>query len=181
MKNKKKLLPLLVAAAVVLLAAVLVLAMGPWGNREARSACEAFVAAYAQSDGQGAGALLAGGGGDMQLGALTGAVARQTRVELGQMKEAEEGSVTIAARITTVDLQAVLNRIPASVDSAEAASRWLEEALAADDVETKTFDVEIAMVQVEEQWKISMTPELADALMGGYYSMLSGILQEGEA
>lgn len=179
MEKTKKLLPRIALGAVVLLVVVLLLVRET--GSAAHKACEAFFTAYAQTDGQGAGALLAGGGGDMQFGALTGAVARQTRVELGQMNETEEGSVTISARITTVDLQAVLNRIPATVDSAEAAARWLEEALAADDVEMKTFDVEIAMVQVEEQWKISMTPELADALMGGYYSMLSGIIQEGDA
>ena len=86
--------------------------------------------------------------------------------------------MVVSTVITAVDLQKVLETLPETIDSVESAKEALIAALSAEDVPTKTFEVDVNLVQKDEAWAVEMTPELADALLGGYYSILEEAAKE---
>lgn len=86
--------------------------------------------------------------------------------------------MVVSTVITAVDLQKVLETLPETIDSVESAKEALIAALSAEDVPTKTFEVDVNLVQKDETWAVEMTPELADALLGGYYSILEEAAKE---
>ena len=86
--------------------------------------------------------------------------------------------MVVSSVITAVDLQKVLEGLPETIDSVESAKEALTAALNAEDVPTKTFEVDVNLVPEDEKWVVEMTPELADALLGGYYSILEEAAKE---
>lgn len=135
--------------------------------------CEAFFAAYITLDGETAGALLSGMGEPYSFGTLTGLLAQNTKVTLGDA-ETEEETCRIPATVETIDLQAVLENIPEDTASTGEAGAWLAEALSDADAPRKTFETEVWLVLEEDEgWRVELTPSLSDALMGGYLTMLS--------
>ena len=87
-------------------------------------------------------------------------------------------TMVVSSVITAVDLQKVLEELPETIDSVESAKEALTAALNAEDVPTKTFEVDVNLVPEDEKWVVEMTPELADALLGGYYSILEEAAKE---
>ena len=87
-------------------------------------------------------------------------------------------TVTISAVITAVDLEQVLLSLPESVNSQETAREALLAALQKEDVPRKDFSVEVLLVQQDGKWVVRMTRDLADALLGGYYSILDKLAEE---
>ena len=80
--------------------------------------------------------------------------------------------------IQAVDLQKVLEALPETTDSVESAKEALIAALSAEEVPIKEFEVNVTLAQRDETWVVEMTPELADALLGGYYSILREAAKE---
>ena len=87
-------------------------------------------------------------------------------------------TMVVSSVITAVDLQKVLEGLPETIDSVESAKEALTAALNAEDVPTKMFEVDVNLVLEDEKWVVEMTPELADALLGGYYSILEEAAKE---
>ena len=87
-------------------------------------------------------------------------------------------TVTISAVITAVDLEQVLLSLPESVNSQETAREALLAALQKENVPRKDFSVEVLLVQQDGKWVVRMTRDLADALLGGYYSILDKLAEE---
>ena len=84
----------------------------------------------------------------------------------------------VAAVITAVDLKKALESLPETIDSTDAAKEALSAAFSAEDVPTKEFEVDVSLAQEDGKWVVQMTPDLADALLGGYYSILEEAAEE---
>ena len=84
----------------------------------------------------------------------------------------------VSAVVTSVDLRQVLESLPDTADSTEAAREALSAALADENVPTRSFDVDVTLVRQDDGWTVQMTPSLADALLGGYYSILREAAEE---
>ena len=74
----------------------------------------------------------------------------------------------------------MLESLPETVDSIEAAKEALAEAFAERDVPLREFEVDVVLVQEDDEWVVQMTPGLADALLGGYYSMIEELAEEAD-
>lgn len=84
----------------------------------------------------------------------------------------------VSAVITAVDLKKALESLPETIDSTDAAKEALSAAFSAEDVPTKEFEVDVSLAQEDGKWVVQMTPDLADALLGGYYSILEEAAEE---
>lgn len=87
-------------------------------------------------------------------------------------------TMVVSAVITAVDLKKVLESLPEAIDSTDAAKEALSAAFSAEDVPAKDFEVDVVLEQEDGKWAVQMTPELADALLGGYYSILEEAAEE---
>lgn len=150
-KSKRKMLSLFFC----LLLVVFCTACGRESKEEARAACEDFFRAYSSGDSWG----------------MTEPMAEKLRFEINNVKSKGD-EILVSTAVTAVDLQKVLESLPDTIDSTDAAREALAAAFSAEDVPVKEFEVEVSLVKEEEKWVVQMTPELADALLGGYYSIL---------
>ena len=149
------------------------------GAGEAVERCEDFFNAYTKLDGETAGALLTGLGEPLSFGQLSAAMAESLTAELGDAVVDGE-TVRVNAVITSIDIAGVLEAVPQTVSSQEEAAEALEELLRAPDAPFKVFQVEVLMVLQDGAWRLKMTPELSDALLGGSQSLVDRIIEEGE-
>ncbi len=146
---------------------------------DALEICEEFFDAYTELDAEATGRLLTGMGDPFSFGTLTGILAESAAVELGE-PELEDDTCTIPVTIETIDLQAVFAELPDTIASKEEATQWLSEAMGAKDAPRKTFETEALLVLEEDGWKVELTGGLSDALMGGYFTMLSEMTGEAK-
>lgn len=162
----------------VLLAAAVLLA-GCKGKvpQEAEEACESFFAAFTNQDEAALAAVLEGGGLSMPASEMQQLMEDKLSFSMKESKK-DGDTVTISAVITAVDLEQVLLSLPESINSQEAAREALLAALQKEDVPRKDFPVEVLLVQQDGKWVVRMTRDLADALLGGYYSILDKLAEE---
>lgn len=95
-----------------------------------------------------------------------------------QKVKSKGDTMVVSAVITVVDLQKVLETLPETIDSTDAAKEALSAAFGAEDVPTKEFEVDVSLAQEDGKWVVQMSPDLADALLGGYYSILKEAAKE---
>lgn len=162
---------------VLLAAAVLLAGCKGKAPQEAEEACESFFAACASQDEAALAAVLEGGELSMPASEMQQLMMDQLSFSMKETQK-EGDTVTISAVITAVDLEQVLLALPESVNSQEAAREALVAALQKEDVPKKDFPVEVLLVQQEGKWVVRMTRDLADALLGGYYSILDKLAEE---
>lgn len=148
-------------------------------DRDPAQICQAFLDAYADRDSETVGSLLTGSGSPYSFGELTALLARNMTAELGKGETAEDYFV-IPATIHNVDMAAVLEELPENIANTEEAQAWLAEAFAADDVPMKDYEVQVYLILQDGAWKVEMTTDLADALLGGYFTLMQEPAVEGE-
>lgn len=165
---------------VLLAAAMLLAGCKAKAPQEAEEACESFVAAFTNQDEAALAAVLEGGGLSMPASEIQRLMEDKLSFSMKESKK-EGDTVTISAVITAVDLEQVLLSLPESVNSQEAAREALLAALQKEDVPRKDFPVEVLLVQQDGKWVVRMTRDLADALLGGYYSILDKLAEEESA
>ena len=169
-KSKRKILALLFC----LLLAVSCTACGGKNKEEAKAACDDFFQAYSSGDGQALADSMGGLAAPVPFTDIQSGMAKNLQFETKTVKS-DGDTMVVSSVITAVDLQKVLEGLPETIDSVEEA---LTAALNAEDVPTKTFEVDVNLAQEDEKWVVEMTPELADALLGGYYSILEEAAKE---
>lgn len=167
---KRKLILLLLAAAFMLTGCA-----GKTQNEEAAEQCEAFFAAFKECDGETVGRMLEGSGSPFSFNDLTAAMAKRMETEIGKVSQKGE-TVKVSVKISTVDFETLLNDVSEETDSEQSAHDYLLKAVQAEDAKMKTFKTDIYI----KNGKIQMTSDLADALTGGYMSVLNGILEEAQ-
>ena len=172
-KQRKKIL----ASLLCLLLAVSCTACGGKNKEEAQAACEDFFQAYSSCDSQALADSMEGLATSTPFTDIQRGMAENLQFETKNVKR-EDDTMVVSTVITAVDLQKVLETLPETIDSVESAKEALITALSAEDVPTKTFEVDVNLVQKDETWAVEMTPELADALLGGYYSILEEAAKE---
>ena len=146
---------------------------------EAEAACQEFLEAYAQGDNPTVARLLGLPEDSAQLGELQTALARRAEWELEEPETGEE-MTRVPAVITNVDVEAVLESLPAEIASQAEAREALLAAFQAEDVPMREFPVELELQEGADGWQLVMTPALSDALLGGYPSLMNRLLEEGE-
>ena len=145
------------------------------GKEEAKLACEEFFASYA--GGEESGLAIEGFGASEPLEGLQLQMAERLEFEVRDASGSGD-AMQVSAVVTSVDLRQVLESLPDTVDSTEAAREALSAALADENVPTRSFDVDVTLVRQDDGWTVQMTPSLADALLGGYYSILREAAEE---
>ena len=167
--------------ALLLCLALAASCMGCGGGRkeEAREVCEDFFDAYVSCDGEELAEKMEGLEESVPFGGLQQQMAEGMDFETKKVKS-EGDTMLVSAVITSVDLRRVLESLPETVDSIEAAKEALAEAFAERDVPLREFEVDVVLVQEDDEWVVQMTPGLADALLGGYYSMIEELAEEAD-
>ena len=165
------------AILLCLLLAVSCTACDGKSKEEAKAACEDFFQAYSSCDSQALADSMEGLAAPAPFTDIQRGMAENLQFETKKVKS-KGGRMLVSAVITAVDLKKVLETLPETIDSVESAKEALTTALSAEDVPTKTFEVDVNLVQKDETWVVEMTPELADALLGGYYSILEEAAKE---
>lgn len=148
-------------------------------DRDPAQICQAFLDAYAAQDSETTGSLLTGLGDPYSFGELTALLARNMTAKLGE-GETVENYFVIPATINNVDMAAVLEELPENIASTEEAQAWLAGAFAADGVPMKDYEVRVYLIRQNGAWKVEMTTDLADALLGGYFTLMRELAGEGE-
>ena len=172
-KPKRKILAILLC----LLLAVSCTACGGKSKEEAKAACEDFFQAYSSCDSQALADSMEGLAAPAPFTDIQRGMAENLQFETKKVKSKGD-TMVVSAVITAVDLKKVLETLPETIDSVESAKEALTTALSAEDVPTKTFEVDVNLVPKDETWVVDMTPDLADALLGGYYSILEEAAEE---
>ena len=172
-KPKRKILAILLC----LLLAVSCTACDGKSKEEAKAACEDFFQAYSSCDSQALADSMEGLAAPAPFTDIQRGMAENLQFETKKVKSKGDKMV-VSAVITAVDLKKVLETLPETIDSVESAKEALTTALSAEDVPTKTFEVDVNLVPKDETWEVDMTPDLADALLGGYYSILEEAAEE---
>lgn len=175
--KKQKLKRKIWVAFLCLLMAVSCTACGGKNKEEAQAACEDFFQAYSSCDSQALADSMEGLSTPAPFTDIQRRMAENLQFETKKVKNKGD-TMVVSAVITAVDLQRVLETLPGTIDSIESAQEALIAALSMEDVPTKTFEVDVNLVQKDETWVVEMTPELADALLGGYYSILEEAAKE---
>lgn len=147
---------------------------GQSNGSAAKKACKAFFTAYENSDSMETAAYF----GDLYTAAafseLQCALAAKTHTEV-KKASTTDNMVQVAVTVETIDVPAVISALPDTVTSTELAEEALLSAFQANDVPLRTFDVTALMVQENGTWTIQMTPELSNALLGGFQEMLDDL------
>lgn len=172
-KQRKKIL----ASLLCLLLTVSCTACGGKSKEEAQAACEDFFQAYSSCDSQALADSMEGLMASTPFTDIQRRMAENLKFETKKVKNKGD-TMVVSAIITAVDLKKVLETLPETIDSVESAREALTAALSAEDVPTKTFELDVNLVQKNETWVVEVTPELADALLGGYYSILEEAAKE---
>ena len=165
------------AILLCLLLAVSCTACDGKSKEEAKAACEDFFQAYSSCDSQALADSMEGLAAPAPFTDIQRGMAENLQFETKKVKS-KGGRMLVSAVITAVDLQKVLETLPETIDSVESAKEALIAALSAEDVPTKTFEVDVNLVPKDETWVVDVTPDLADALLGGYYSILEEAAEE---
>ena len=96
--------------------------------------------------------------------------------KIKSVSEQEDGSVKVEVEVETVDMLALLNSLPASVDSVEAAREEMLKMIAT--APKKTFEAGFALVKTEEGgMEVQMDVSFANALSGGMYDILQDLME----
>lgn len=172
-KQKRKILALIIC----LLPVVSCTACDGKSKEEAKAACEDFFQAYSSCDSQELAESMEGLAAPAPFTDIQRGMAENLQFETKKVKNKGD-TMAVSAVITAVDLQKVLETLPETIDSVESAKESLTAALSAEDVPTKTFEVDVNLTRKDEKWVVEVTPELADALLGGYYSILEETAKE---
>lgn len=175
--KKQRMKRKILAALLCLLMSVSCTACGGKNKEEAQAACEDFFQAYSSSDSQALADSMEGLTVPTPVTDIQRGMAENLQFETKKVKN-QGDTIVVTAVITAVDLQRVLETLPETIDSVESAKEALTAALSAEDVPTKTFEVDVNLVRKDETWVVDVTPELADALLGGYYSILEEAAKE---
>ena len=172
-ESKRKILALLFC----LLLIASCTACGKKSKEEARAVCEDFFQAYSSCDSQALADSMEGLTASTSFTDIQRRMAEHLQFEMKKIKG--KGDTMVATTvIQAVDLQNVLEALPETTDSVESAKAALIAALSAEEVPIKEFEVNVTLAQRDETWVVEMTPELADALLGGYYSILREAAKE---
>lgn len=161
----------------ILACSLLAVLAGCGSSKELKSVCDTFLESYAQGDSQTLAELFGSTKDEVQMGEIQSALAEKISIKTGNTKKKGKTAV-VSAVITSPDLETLLNALPEEIDSTDEAKEALVKAIEGENTAVKEFLVEIALEQNEdEKWQIRMTPELADALLGGYYSIMSEMVE----
>jgi len=87
-------------------------------------------------------------------------------------QENEDGSVLCKVEVTSVDMVALMESLPADIESKEAAQEAMLEA--ADDAARKTCEAELTLVPIEgsDEYEVQPSETFINAITGGMYDLL---------
>lgn len=163
-----------------------------WKMEEAQGVCEEFLNAYQEKDGETLTRLLwnQGYGEPVKFSEYMKITADHLSYEIGEAKRHKDGSCWVSVEITNLDLPAIselelgekthLNLDSGSVvnDILHLLADWDTKNLG--EMPMKTYQADVLLKEETLQWKIEMTDELSDALLGGYVELYSEVMKELE-
>lgn len=152
-------------------------------NEKCKSVVEDFLTAYQMLDGS-AGDYLANRTEEIQFNGVQAQLAEQMTFSVETVKKENEKYV-VTAQISTVDFKGTFESVATSIDETTSEDEILEklyDAISSETPQIKTFSVEIPVQKYGEDYRIELTPELSNALFGGFNEYLSeltgGMLNE---
>ena len=175
--KKQRMKRKILAALLSLLLVLSCTACGGKSKEEAQAACEDFFQAYSSCDSQALADSMEGLMAPTPFTDIQRGMAENLQFETKRVKNKGD-TMVVSAIITAADLKKVLETLPETIDSTDAAKEALSAAFGAEDVPTKEFEVDVSLAQEDGKWVVQMSPDLADALLGGYYSILKEAAKE---
>lgn len=139
-----------------------------------KSVVENFLTSYQMLDGS-AGQYLANRTEDIQFDGIQALLAEQMTFSVESAKKEDE-KYLVYAQISTADFKEIFESVVLSIDETTSQDEVLEEfydAIDSNSTQIKTFSVEIPVQKYGEDYKIELTPELSNALFGGFNEYLS--------
>lgn len=159
---------------------------------EAQGVCEEFLNAYRDKDGEMLTRLLwnQGYGEPVEFSEYMKIAADHLSYEIGKAKKHKDGSCWVSVEITNLDLPTITEleiekKTYLKLDSGTALNDFLH--LLSDwdtknlgEMPMKTYKADMLLKEENLQWRIEMTDELSDALLGGYVELYSEVVKELE-
>ncbi len=133
-----------------------------------------FLTAYQKQDSN-AGIYLANRPEEIQFNGVQALLAEKLTFSVDSVKK-EDDRYLVSTTIATVDFRSVFENLIETVDettSEEVIMENLYQMLGSESSQIKTFAVDIPVQKYGEEYKIELTPELSNALFGGYNEYLS--------
>lgn len=171
---------------IVVLLSILCIVLPGCSSKDAEtceSVVEDFLTAYQMLDSS-AGNYLANRTEEIRFNGVQAQLAEQMTFSVEKAKKKDEGYL-VATQISTVDFKEVFESVAASVDETVSEEEILDKlysAIGSESPQIKTFSVEIPVQKYGKDYKIELTPELSNALFGGFNEYLSeltgGMLNE---
>ena len=139
-----------------------------------KSVVENFLTSYQTLDGS-AGKYLANRTDDIQFTGIQALLAEKMTFSIENVKKEDE-KYLVCAQISTADFKKIFESVALSIDETTSQDEVLEkfyDAIDSNSTQIKTFSVEIPVQKYGEDYKIELTPELSNALFGGFNEYLS--------
>lgn len=113
----------------------------------------------------------------LQFNGFQSILAQQMTFKIGKVEYSDD-EYLVNVEISNVDFQAAFEEIIdeyAVDDTEEDILKKLSNKLKDESAERKDFEVEILIQQTEDVYEITLTPELSNALLGGYNEYLTSL------
>lgn len=144
---------------------------------EIKDTVQTFLESYQSLDGSVGEYLADYNENNLQFNGFQSILAQQMTFKMGKVDYSDDGYL-VNVKISNVDFQAVFEEIIEEYtvdDTEEDILKKLSNKLEDESAKRKDFEVEILIQQTEDAYEIILTPELSNALLGGYNEYLTSL------
>lgn len=145
---------------------------------EIKDSVQTFLEGYQSLDGSIGEYLAEYDKSNLQFNGFQSILAQQMTFEIGKVEHSDDGYL-VNAKISNVDFQAAFEEIIEEYtvdDTEEDILKKLCIKLGDESAKRKDFEVEIVIQQIKDVYEIILTPELSNALLGGYNEYLTSLI-----
>lgn len=144
---------------------------------EIKGNVQIFLEGYQSLDGSIGQYLVDYGEDNLEFNGFQSILAQQMKFKIGKVELSDDGYL-VNVKISNVDFQTVFEEIIEEYtidDTEEDILKKLSNKLEDESVKRKDFEVEVLIQQTEDTYEIILTPELSNALLGGYNEYLTSL------
>lgn len=144
---------------------------------EIKDTVQTFLEGYQSLDGSVGEYLADYNENNLQFDGFQSILAQQMTFKIGKVEHLDD-EYLVNVKISNVDFQAAFEEIIEEYnvdDTEEDILKKLSNKLEDESAERKDFEVEILIQQTEDVYEITLTPELSNALLGGYNEYLTSL------
>lgn len=150
-------------------------------NETGKTTVEKFLTLYKNRNGE-AGKLLFNNvvNSEITFKGFQGILAEKIEFKIKRVKKEDKG-YQVTTEISNIDFGKIFQKNIDENVNAEKISENVKKQMKAKDVPIRKFIVEIPVVEENGRDKVVLTPELSNALLGGYNEYLDGLMGDGQS